>query len=345
MVLTSVLQEPDFEGDRIVVRGEDDEKKRSWFFGRTKKAGKVDGGYVSRPPSAVSFPRRASVAKEGKTSLEANADDELPPRVDPTSAAVLGGEVNAAATAEAEPKERESIDARLPARAGFDFAAIKHVIGSSEKGGDDKTAAKNGIAIAAPTEDSSKLKLGDRLTSLFHRSSSSSSLTAAVEEEKQEDNDPRSRNYHREEEEFGGFETASPMPNLTFADYTGSAWGGDRPPPFSVSLPLASASTSHLASGKIPSPSSRPDILDRASSSPRISYGIPTSPITPSASTPGSHFTASSLSFGGADGSISVSPSSGLARGDPWSAPLTLDHALDGRKRTANTGFDPNPWS
>jgi hypothetical protein len=340
MVLMSVfLQQPDFDGDRIVVRGEDDEKKRSWFFGRTKNAGKVDSGYVSRPPSAASFPRRASVAKERKTSLEAIVDDELPPRVDLTSAAVAGGGVNAAAISPTvEPKERESIDAQLPARAGFDFAAIKHIIGSSE--GDDKAGAKNGVA---PEEDSSKLKVGDRLTSLFHRSSSSSSL-AAAEEEKE---DGHSQINHREDEEFGGFETASSTPNLTFADHTGSAWGEDtgRPPPFSVSSPLASVSTSHLASSRIPSPSSRSDILDRPSSSPRISYGIPASPITPSASTPGSHFMPSSLSFGGTDGSISVSPGSGSARRDPWSAPLTLDYALEGRKRPANTGFDPNPWS
>ena len=307
-----------------MVKGEEDEKKRSWFFGRTKKAGNVDSGYVSRPPSATSFPRRASVAKERKTSLEAIADDELPPRVDLTSAAVAGGGLNAATISPtAAPKERESLDAQLPARAGFDFAAIKHIIGSSE--GDDKAAAKNGVARE---EDSSKLKVGDRLTSLFHRSSSSSSLAAA--EEEKEDRHPQIN--HREDEEFGGFETASSTPNLTFADHIGSAWGEGtvRPPPFS---PLASVSTSHLTSGRIPSPSS----------SPRISYGIPSSPITPS--TPGSHFMPSSLSFGGADGSISVSPRSESARRDPWSTPLTLDYALEGRKRPANTGFDPNPWS
>ena len=352
MFLFCFLQEPDFEGDRIVVRGEEDDKKRSWFFGRTKKAGKVDGGYVSRPPCAASFPRRASVVNGRKTSSEVNVDDELPPRVDPTSAAVPGAGANAAASmAEVEPKERESIDAQLPARAGFDFAAIKHILGGSEKEGDDKAAGKNGVVIAhhrsVPLEeDSSKLKIGNRLTSLFHRSSSSSSL-AAAEAEKEEDSERRSQVNHRDDEEFGGFESAVPTPNLTFADHSGSAWGEDRLPPFSVSSPLASVSTSHLtsASDRIPPPLSRSDTLDRPASSPRVSYGIPASPITPSASTPGSHFMPSSLSFGGADGSISVSPGSGSARADSWSAPLTLDYALDGRKRTVNTGFDPNPWS
>ncbi|KAF8688706.1 hypothetical protein AX14_003436 [Amanita brunnescens Koide BX004] len=283
--------------------------------------------------------------------------------MDPASgvATVPDGDVKVAATmtttGEAEPKERESIEARLPARAGFDFAAIKQVIGSSDK----ETAAKNGVAgahrsvPAVPEEDldSSKPKVGDRLTSLFRRSSSTSSLVAPVEEK--EDNAHRldRAQTHSHEDEFGGFESASAAgskmllstPNLSFADDAGSVWGEEEDPPplFSVSSPLASVSTSHLASGRMPS--SRLDIIDRSSSAPRVSYGIPASPITPPPSAPGSRFMQHSLSFGGADGSITTGSGSGLAGGDPWSAPLTLDHGLNGRKRTANTGFDPNPWS
>ena len=374
-----------------MVKEGEDEKKKSWFFGRKKQSSDAGSGYVSRPPSAASFPRRTSVIQDNKgrktSPSEADGDDDLPPRMDPMS----NGEIGATAItssptstpttttattgvdAEAEPKERESLDSQLPARAGFNFAAIKQMIGDSKEEASVKAPAKNGVAVShrsvsmpvrtVPEEEgeSSKTKLGDRLSSLFRRPSSSSSLslattaTAAVEEE---------------EEDFGGFESATvtpsttsvsvaskmmmSTPNLTFTDSTGSVWGKEHEDvatsSFSVASPLASASTSNLTT-KIPPPplgrSSAPtlDTLERPSSSPPVSYGIPSA----SAFSAGSHFSPPSLSFGGADGSITAGPGSGSG-GEPWSAPLSLGygHGLYAKKRAASsvsTGFDSNPWS
>ncbi|KAL6304838.1 hypothetical protein BKA93DRAFT_825445 [Sparassis latifolia] len=122
--------EPDFEGERIVVREDEDLKqKRSWFS--KKKRPPTPTSRVSRPPSAGSF---SSISPHKTLSPRSSVDDDLPPReaappplIPPTA---HGPETSS------EPPVADGSDisaSNIPVRAGFNFAAIKEVIGESER--------------------------------------------------------------------------------------------------------------------------------------------------------------------------------------------------------------------
>ncbi|KAK2459554.1 hypothetical protein APHAL10511_008433 [Amanita phalloides] len=148
-------EQPDFEGDRIVVKeGEEGKKKRGWFWkkGKAKKEVKRVEEDDGLPPRQVS----ATPAQTPTPTLPpapATARTVSAPAAEPTpmSESTSAPEPTLAAKAPDEPQ--------LPARAGFDFAAIKQVIGSQSTTGE--------VSNAKTTE----AKVEDRLESLFRRSS------------------------------------------------------------------------------------------------------------------------------------------------------------------------------
>ncbi|GJE97826.1 DUF726-domain-containing protein [Phanerochaete sordida] len=119
--------EPDFEEERIVVREEDEPKKRGWFSKKTTPS--VSNRPVSRPPSAASFP-----SHHRKTSSQTTFDDELPPR-EPSHPAVVPPAPTSGTPATEEPQSDPATpsDVQLPKTAGFNLAAIKEAIGSAAR--------------------------------------------------------------------------------------------------------------------------------------------------------------------------------------------------------------------
>lgn len=121
-------QEPDFEGDRVVIREEEVEEKKGWFS--RKKSRPSLQQHVSRPPSAANFPRLQKARSDSTTTSSTprtSQDDDLPPRE-----LVAGSAVSPSKTAPSElptavqdgmPNQPE-----IPMHAGFDFAAIKNVL-------------------------------------------------------------------------------------------------------------------------------------------------------------------------------------------------------------------------
>jgi hypothetical protein len=122
-------QEPDFEGERMVIREVEDAKtqKQGWFSKRTKKTS-LPPSAASRPPTAASF--GSSRRKASSKSQEV----DLPPRTDATPSPLPS-------LAHTDPSntpvstERRSSDAAadVPVHAGFDLAAIQHMIGEAER--------------------------------------------------------------------------------------------------------------------------------------------------------------------------------------------------------------------
>ncbi|KAF8992579.1 DUF726-domain-containing protein [Hymenopellis radicata] len=99
-------ENPDFEEDRIVVREEDVKQKKGWFSRKTSGTQTP----VSRPPSGSPYAKKPP----------ATADDELPPRLTPP-------------TSPGHASTPSDPEIKIPKTAGFDFAAMKEVIGSAEK--------------------------------------------------------------------------------------------------------------------------------------------------------------------------------------------------------------------
>lgn len=121
-----MAQEPDFEGERVVIREMEEEKaqkKQGWFSRRTKKPS-LPSSAGSRPPSAASF--GSSRRKPSSRSQE----DDLPPRTDATSSPLP----SPAPGTPTSPERRSSDStADVAVHAGFDLVAIKHMIGEAER--------------------------------------------------------------------------------------------------------------------------------------------------------------------------------------------------------------------
>ncbi|VDB84324.1 unnamed protein product [Peniophora sp. CBMAI 1063] len=119
-------EEPDFEGERVVIReGEEMPKKRGWF-GRAKSGnGRASTGSVSRPPTAYTPPPRKS--KDG--DVKSPVDDELPPR-EVASPPPMAGSASAGPSIPKTADEAGDLGAPElpPAHAGFNISAIKAII-------------------------------------------------------------------------------------------------------------------------------------------------------------------------------------------------------------------------
>ncbi|THH27236.1 hypothetical protein EUX98_g6953 [Antrodiella citrinella] len=126
-------EEPDFEGERIVVKEEDlHPKKKSWFSLK-KKPSMPSTPKVSRPPSSTSgsFQRH----KKSSSSASTIVDDDLPPRME-TPPPGYKEKDPIPETPTGEITEANASTADLPAYAGFNLSAIKEVVvtaGTEEK--------------------------------------------------------------------------------------------------------------------------------------------------------------------------------------------------------------------
>jgi hypothetical protein len=127
-----------------VVREEDEPKNNGWFSSRKNKPS--SNKHVSRPPTATSFGSK----KPPRKSVD--EDEDLPPRMDEKTDEKTPGR-------ESIEGERTSIDSNvadsspeanrdLPVHAGFDFNAIKEVIG---KAGADPRQLEVHVNVPRPT--------------------------------------------------------------------------------------------------------------------------------------------------------------------------------------------------
>lgn len=122
-------QEPDFEGERMVIREVEEEKtqKQGWFSKRAKKTS-LPPSVASRPPTAASF--GSSRRKASSKSQEV----DLPPRTDATPSPLPSPAHTEPSDTPVSPERRSSdAAADVPVHAGFDLAAIKHMIGEAER--------------------------------------------------------------------------------------------------------------------------------------------------------------------------------------------------------------------
>lgn len=125
------------------------EKKQGWFSKRKKKTS-LPVPVASRPPSAASFG-----SSRRKPSFKSQEDD-IPPRTDATP-------IPLPSPAHTDPSDRpislESDSAAdIPVHAGFNLAAIKHMIGEAERHPEQlvipQTRPNQGTSVSPPTSHS-----------------------------------------------------------------------------------------------------------------------------------------------------------------------------------------------
>ncbi|KAJ7589643.1 hypothetical protein C8J56DRAFT_36979 [Mycena floridula] len=117
--------EPDFEEERIVVKEADEPKKRKWFGKNTDSS--PSASRVSRPPSISSYPN----LKNGlpRSSMD---DPDLPPRLGTPAPASSAPPSRSGTPAPAEKEKEKEKEPAIPVHAGFDFGAIKEMLGKAE---------------------------------------------------------------------------------------------------------------------------------------------------------------------------------------------------------------------
>ncbi|KAH9837373.1 DUF726-domain-containing protein [Rhodofomes roseus] len=352
--------EPDFEGERIVVReGEEEEKKRGWFS--RKKRNSAEPARASRPPSVVSaLPSQT----EKRSSLSSNGDDDLPPREAAIASAPSAPSASAVdiplpptpATESAPIGEAEGdVSSALPATAGFNLAAIKEVIGKDTDPSDLQITAPNRFPtprIHEPTQRSESVPLPSPVPSSPDATPTMRTSHDVRQVESQPVAGPSSydrREVHQRSRSFesalgeedddlssqfsGPSSRAAEEPAYGSAAASSSFWPSDAAEStptfnaFGAYRPMFGQGASLDAT-----PSTTPTPFDRLASSPLTR--------NPFASPPGD----SLMTFGSIDGSIthSPSPSNVNVERDPWNFTSSA-YSRDVRKKGAST-LDLNPW-
>ncbi|KAH7911626.1 hypothetical protein BJ138DRAFT_1150194 [Hygrophoropsis aurantiaca] len=332
--------EPDFKEERVVVREEVNESGKKGWFSRKKKKSSLPPSTASRPPSTASF---GSSRRKTSSSTEKVADDELPPRTTTSEAPVAN---TANTPSELLPNEVPLPD--IPTHAGFDFNAIKELIGKAETNPEELQVPQSNRVQSPPKppispraesslptvrrlsndETASNIpspSTPDTLSASFGRSISLHDVHSTTSGELSLSGDDDSASAA----EDPGYSNAPPYSFST----------APRPPPPQLSFGGSDGSiwSPSLAENSSPSTFGNPfgqsrDMLDFGK--PHRGSITPTShshnPFMAHTATSAS---SASLSFGGADGSITFQ---GVEQ-DPWSTPI------DSRK--ASSSYHSNPWS
>ena len=341
-----------------MIKEEEKQEKKGWF-GRRKKKSSGTPQSVSRPPSAASF----GLPKK-RTSQETNIpdDDELPPREGastPTPAPASSIPPKSPST----PNSGDVGTSDIPVHAGFDFAAIKQVLGKSDLNPGElkipqaspfpppsihpptkRTESAPPPIPEPPSPPTPKARASADLPPILHdeepiagpSASPRSDLSSAFSRSLSLNN--MSDAGEADMTSFGSAVSSSRRPTLAFGGSDGSLWPAQDPEPIS---------TAYGAIGGYQMPSSlsamrSADLLSNpfasAGSGGLRPDGLPAPPDNPFASSP-----ASGLSFGGIDGSITFSSASSpppQASGDPWGIGSPYG---SGKKATSST-LDLNPW-
>lgn len=307
-----------------MVNEADEPKKKGWFGRKKPPTGPKKHVQPPPGPSGYNTPsRKDSSTTTPRTSMSASEDD-LPDREEKPS-----------------PNGATSPDAsHIPAKAGFDFGAIKEALEQTKTEKEEPTSIANvpPLPIHAPT----------------HRSESAPPLTQDDDDEISESETSTFRS---------SFDTSAvPAPPLAVPELSNTPKGQDLPTLYSRSMSLQNTRSSYNSAKDSdiyqprngPRPSWPPPDEDAFASkpsftAPQLTFGpsngslwtgttndrpslgqssFGTSLTSPSSSS------APGLSFGGMDGSITSPPDEIL---DPWALP----------KKSANSSklnLDSNPW-
>ncbi|KAF5385181.1 hypothetical protein D9615_000938 [Tricholomella constricta] len=333
-------EEPDFTEDRIVVTEEDSKQKKGWF---SRKKKPTTPQKVSRPPSAAS----TAFEKAPTHPQSDSTDDDLPPRmhahISAPSTSAEHGQRNAptpASGTSTPPSDAHDSTPHLPAHAGFDLNAIKAALEKEVSPEELKFQVKPvtpGI-MPPPTERSESAPPQHRL--------SNTSISRPPLDSYHSDAVPGPSSIPREDLSTTFSRTLSlpdvhddyseydePIPYQTQSTFGGNAYENtSRPSPSPSPYAATPFANDTLSSWGSPTrsdkfPYSTTSAFGAAPSMSSFNFSHPSPP---------NIFPGAGLSFGGADGSITVSPGA-----DPWKVPSDLGSG----KKTPGSGYNQNPWS
>ncbi|KAI0640135.1 DUF726-domain-containing protein [Trametes polyzona] len=352
-------EEPDFEGDRVVIREGEETQKKGWF-GRKKKSS-TSAQSISRPPSAATF---SHSRKSG--SQPTPTDDDLPPREGATTSAPSKSQpsTQSSPSPSTAHDDGDVATSEIPTHAGFDFAAIKEVIGKGDLNLDDmrvpmpskfppppphpsilRTESAPPPLPDSPPVVTPKARPSPNLPSVpvehedepvagpssGPRSDLSSSLSRSLSLNSMPDDEADMTSYTRNA-------SSSRPPVLSFGGSDGSIWPSPDPDP----TPTAFGALGSYQAPSSFAPLRSADVLSNpfaSGSSGLRPDGLPAPPDNPFVASSG----APSLSFGGIDGSISFASPSPASSLQPGRSPWDIGGPYGSGKKSSST-LDLNPW-
>ena len=322
---------------------------------------------VSRPPSSATFG-----ALKPRTSQDSHAstdDDDLPPR----ERATMSTPPSAVPQVSTPPKSPSTTtphggdlgSSAIPVHAGFDFAAIQHVLAKSETNPEEIRAPQASRlpppSIAPPTQRTGSAPppiLEPPRSPLTPKPRVSHDLPPTPHNEEEEavagpSNPrtglspmmPRSLSLNNvsaaEEVDMASFDTPTPparQPTLTFAGNDGSFWPPNDPDPMPTSYGALRGYQMPSSINAMSSTDMLSNPFANAGSGGLRSGGLSAPPNNPFTSAP-----SPGLSFGGMDGSITFSPSTTTPSPsrDPWAIGNPYQ---GGKKQPTPSTLDLNPW-
>lgn len=331
-----------------MVREDEEPKKRGWFS--RKKKSSASTPRTPRPPTVSSSP-----AHHRKGSSQTTVDEDLPPREGSPSTPTAG--TPSLGTPIAGPSSQEAFDGdisspgtpAIPKHAGFDFTAIKEVIGKADLNAEElqiPTPSRfHAPTIPPPTRrlesapppapespsptSASRSSLELRELPVAGPSSSSVDLPSTLSRSMSL-NDMRSE---MDEEELASVDEHTPTSSQTFRITPQRQDSAQWPEEAERTLP---PSATNPFSGSALDARSAYDVLRPSGSG---SYGLsrlPDNPFAPPDS--------ATLSFGAADGSITFNPPSATTAEppDPWNIATP---SFGGFRKPSNSfNVNSNPW-
>lgn len=352
----------------MVKEGEQYPKKKSWFsLGKRSSTPSIPK--ASRPPSATS----GSFQRHKKSSSSASSisvGDDLPPRME-TPPPGYQEKSSVPGTPTGEITEARESNPELPKYAGFDLKAIQEVVGTSATHPEEQQIpAPVPIRIAPPTADapthrSESVPLGavTESPSATPRARSSLDLPGLSDNTEPIAGPSTTTSYRDLSSNFSRSMSLNSLRDESAEDMT-SPYSktpsindyGVQPPP-TLSFAGADGSVSSLwpaSPEKTPSYSSFSSSERPSYSSfqiPEASFGTGNGFNSFGSRSP-SLFAApdsAGMSFGGMDGSITLSPSPQTVERDPWDIPSPSfgeGNSLRSKKSPATAStLNLNPWS
>ncbi len=335
-----------------MVREEDEPKKKSWFS-RKKKSTPATSPRVPRPPSVMSHP-----SHHRKTSSSASTDDDLPPREAHTPSLATTDSRSTTPTPGDLGKDSQPSTpdvSHLPKHAGFDFSAIKDVIGKADLNpGELQVPAPNRFhappippptlrsesappPIPEPSSPSPKprssLDMHDQpvagpsssrsdLSSTLARSMSLDNVHAEADDAEELTSVNAITPHARHE-----FQSFAAPPSLSFGSNDGSVWPAE---PEGTRTPFGTSALGSFRERPTFTASSPSGFTPYGMSRTQDYFALPDS---------------ASMSFAGADGSITFSSSpSRTEPPDPWDIPSSSFGGYNAKKSSNTLNGNLNPW-
>lgn len=354
-------QEPDFEGDRVVVHEEEEKNKKKGWFSRKSTSTPQHRPPVSRPPSTASWAKPTTAGGAAQSGVDDSED--LPPRMESSHAGPAATTLSASpgtltppvrgtssqsASGRSTPTIRLPEPDNLPSKtAGFDLSALKDAVKDVANNPSD---LKGQTAVASAAAHLSAYSQGKNDPTRPQSTPPTSQLgvsthigrSGSFDYDRGDISTPLGNSFGGDRTPFHRSVSEDPQ-GSSFTPSSSSSYFRDEP---SARTPRPAANDlppEALGGWGLPSANPFASNSNLSSSSSSLGFGAGATPsLSFNSFSNGSRpstGSSSGLSFGGSDGTITAPPTA-----DPWMTGSSGFNPPPVTRKGTNDSFASNPW-